>query len=65
MIHLFVLNLIPHAWASTYFDLTDVAASTTAGTVNFISDMSPILKILLPILLGGLVLAMIIGAFHK
>jgi hypothetical protein len=56
---------IPHAMAYTYFDTADLATTTMATTVSFVSDMFPILKIVISILLGGLVLTMLIGAFKK
>ena len=56
---------IPHAHAYNYFDLGDAASSTLAYAGNIVSDLSPVWKLVLGVLLGVAVISWILSSIRK
>lgn len=62
----YLLNLlIPHAHAYTYFDVGDIASSSMAFAGDFLTDLSPVLVIILGALVVGTIIGLLFRAFHK
>lgn len=65
MINLIFQNLIPHAHAYEYFDMSGVASSTMAFAGGIISDLQPVWIMVLGVLLGMVVIAFVVGMLTK
>lgn len=65
MIQSIIQFFVPHAHAYTYFDLGDAASSTLAYAGSIVSDLSPVWKLVLGVLLGVAVISWILKSLHK
>lgn len=63
--HYLINLLIPHAHAYTYFDVGDIASSSLAFAGDFLTDLSPLLKIILGALVVGVIISLIFRALHR
>lgn len=61
MVNNLLSNLLIHAHAYEYFDVSDVASGSLEFSKGFLSDMSPIVKIVIGILLGVVVISLLIS----